>query len=121
MLSTRPTSDSGEQQRPITAQTRPEIATLLLRGATYPGTVCPGIAPGTPPGGSGGGVAVRRASANSGKLDSGFQGAPSKLARDCALARPVEIHSRIWSEVTGPYSRWSPPTILYMPLVYKDT
>jgi hypothetical protein len=62
---------------------------------------------------------VRNTSANSGKVESGFQGDPSKLASVCPFARPCEIHSRTWSDVIGPYSLWSPPTILYMLQVYS--
>ena len=80
------------------------------------------VAPGNPDGAApnvggcptGGGTLVRRTSANSGYVESGFQGEPSKLAIVCPFARPCAIQSRTCSDVTGPYSRWSAPTILYM-------
>ena len=72
---TNPTKLSGGQQR-ITERIRPTMESVLLWAPVY-GT--PGMA-GAPVCGIGGGTATRNASANSGKVESGFQGEPSKLA-----------------------------------------
>src|SRR5579862_5053533 len=94
--------------------TRPAIAMPLLVG--WAGTVGlsggNGVAAGGVAGGAGG--TAPKAAANSGKLERDLQGPSSKRAWVWALARPSAIHCRSCSSVTGPYSFWSAPTILYM-------
>src|SRR5438552_4054597 len=62
-----------------------------------------------------GAATVANAPANSGKLANAFQSLlPSGRARDCASTRPSAIHWCNCSFVMGPYSRPSPPMILYI-------
>src|SRR5438876_7718927 len=61
------------------------------------------------------GGGIPKAAANSGMAPSGFHSAlPSTCVLVRVLTRPSEIHSRSCSGVTGPYSRSSPPMILYI-------